>query len=57
MEKKIKEHPVTSELMKCETEYGAFVNSIFNLITVTIQGQEANTDSCEGCCSSCAGCH
>jgi len=57
IEKQIKEHPVTSDLMKCETEYGAFVNSIFNLISVTIQGEQANTDSCEGCCSSCAGCH
>jgi cell fate (sporulation/competence/biofilm development) regulator YlbF (YheA/YmcA/DUF963 family) len=57
MEKNIKEHPVTSELMKCETEYGAFVNSIFNLISVTIQGEDANTDSCAGCCSSCSGCH
>ncbi|MCJ7855839.1 YlbF family regulator [Lachnospiraceae bacterium NSJ-143] len=55
MEKQIKENEITSGLIKAETEYGAFVNSVFNIINATIQGED--TSSCQGCCSSCTGCH
>ncbi len=55
MEKTIRENEATVNLMKAETEYGAFVNSVFNIISSTIQGED--TSSCGGCCSSCTGCH
>ena len=51
----IKENEVTAGLMRAETEYGAFVNSVFNIISATIQGND--TSDCGGCCSSCTGCH
>ena len=55
IEKQIKENEVTAGLMRAETEYGAFVNSVFNIISATIQGND--TSDCGGCCSSCTGCH
>lgn len=55
IEKQIKENEVTSGLMKAETEYGAFVNSVFNIISATIQGND--TSGCSGVCSGCTGCH
>ena len=56
-EKEIKENSVTMGLMKAESEYGAFVNSVFNLLSATIQGK----DNVEGCdptyCTTCPGCN
>lgn len=56
-EEEIRASEVSMELMKAESQYGAFVNSVFNLISATIQGQdEAGCDP--SCCASCGGgCH
>ena len=57
-EKEIKENEITMGLMKAESEYGAFVNSIFNLISATIQGQDSAQGGCDpSCCAGCSGCH
>ena len=53
-EKEIKENEITMGLMKAESEYGAFVNSVFNLISATIQGQDSAQGGCDPSC--CAGC-
>ena len=55
LEKIIRQDAVTNGLIKAESEYGAFINSVFNIINATIQGE--NTAGCEGCCSSCTGCN
>jgi len=54
LEKQFKENPITRGLMEAETQYGAFVNSIYNIINATIAGQD--TTDCSGTCSSCTGC-
>ena len=55
-EQEIRSNEVSMELMKAESEYGAFVNSVFNLISATIQGQDEG--GCDpSCCASCGGCH
>lgn len=58
-EKEIRANEVSMELMKAESEYGAFVNSVFNLISATIQGQDPSEMG--GCnpngCAGCSGCH
>ena len=56
-EQEIRSNEVSMELMKAESEYGAFVNSVFNLISATIQGQDTQGGCDPSCCSSCAGCH
>ncbi|MGL4789780.1 MAG: YlbF family regulator [Anaerotignaceae bacterium] len=55
VENQIKEKPSTMNLMKAESEFAAFVNSVFNLISSTIQGQDQQPE--QGCSpSQCAGC-
>lgn len=57
-EKEIKENPSTLTLLQAESEFGAYVNSIFGLISATIQGEDPTEQA--GCnpssCSSCSGC-
>ena len=55
LEKAFKENPVTKGLMEAETQYGAFINSVFNIISATIQGND--TADCTGVCSGCTGCN
>lgn len=58
-EKMIKEHPSTLELLQAESEFGAFVNSVFGLISATIQGEDVPAGGCNpSSCASCGGgCH
>ena len=58
-ENEIKETPATFELLQAESQFGAYVNSIFNLISSTIQGNDAQEGGCDpSCCASCGGgCH
>lgn len=60
----IKAYPVTAELIEAEGEFNQYLNSIFNIITSTISGDEEEP-SCgdgggcnSGCCGGCGGgCH
>jgi Protein of unknown function (DUF964). len=58
-EEEIKNHTITFNLMQAESQFGAFVNSVFSLISATVQGEETPQNG--GCdpsaCSSCSGCH
>ena len=58
-EKEIRETPATFNLLQAESQFGAYVNSIFSLISSTIQGTDAQQSGCDpSCCSSCGGgCH
>ena len=59
-EEEIKNNPVTLGLMEAESKFGAFVNSVFSLLSATVQGQDTQqSDGCDpSCCSSCGGgCH
>lgn len=59
-EEEIKNHPVTYGLMQAESQFGAFVNSVFSLLSATVQGQDTQqSGGCDpSCCSSCGGgCH
>jgi len=58
-EKEIKEYPATYNLLQAETEFGAFVNSVFGLVKATIQGETVSEGGCDpSSCSSCGGgCH
>ena len=58
-EKEIKENPSTLALLQAESEFGAFVNSIFGLISATIQGEDVPQGGCSpSSCASCGGgCH
>ena len=54
IEAEVRKDEITNNLIKAESEYGAFINSVFNIINATIQGE--NTAGCEGQCSKCTGC-
>lgn len=59
-EEEIKNNPVTLGLMEAESKFGAFVNSVFSLLSATVQGQDTQQGGgCDpSCCSSCGGgCH
>lgn len=58
-EEEIKNHTVTYALMQAESQFGAFVNSVFSLLSATVQGQDPQEGGCDpSCCSSCGGgCH
>ena len=57
-EQELRNNEVSMDLMKAESEYGAFVNSVFNLISATIQGQDTEGGCDPSCCASCGGgCH
>ena len=59
-EEEIKNHPITFGLMQAESQFGAFVNSVFSLLSATVQGQDTQQGGgCDpSCCSSCGGgCH
>lgn len=54
-ESEIRENPSTFNLLQAESEFGAFVNSVYSLINSTIQG--TNEEPQGGCSpSACAGC-
>ena len=51
----LKQDAVIGELVTAENEFGAFVNSVMNVMKITITG-EAESCSSEGC-AGCSGCH
>ncbi|HIW47953.1 MAG TPA: YlbF family regulator [Firmicutes bacterium] len=56
-EEEIKNAPTTKELLQAESDFTAFVNSVFNLLSATIQGQDVTSGACDpSSCASCSGC-
>ncbi len=56
-EEEIKNNASTAKLLEAESQFGAYVNSIFNLLSATIQGQDVTAGGCDpSSCASCSGC-
>ncbi len=51
---KARQNPVVNELMNSESDFNKLVNSIFDILKVTVTKSEGG---CSGSCSSCGGCH
>lgn len=56
----IRTNKLASDLYVAEQNFNNFMNSVFNIITATLTGEEAEPagDCCSsGGCASCSGCH